>query len=142
MVGCARGGGGGGLVFYRYFSCSHPSARGYLLLGLAGVLELATKLRLFDETMQHGRVVGVPLVQELDRHVAAEVFIVALVDHTNTALAELAMHDIFAGPLREVVIRCQRLQHRRLARLVNLAEIHRRRLPRDLADLLQNARGW
>jgi len=37
------------------------------------VLELATKLRLFDETMQHGRVVGVPLVQELDRHVAAEV---------------------------------------------------------------------
>ena len=33
VVGCARGGGGGGLVFYRYFSCSHPSARGYLLSG-------------------------------------------------------------------------------------------------------------
>ena len=33
VAGCARGGGGGGLVFYRYFSCSHPSARGYLLSG-------------------------------------------------------------------------------------------------------------
>ena len=33
VVGCARGGGGGGLVFYRYFSCSHPSARGYALSG-------------------------------------------------------------------------------------------------------------
>src|SRR5581483_2732423 len=54
------------------------------------VLQLAADLRLLDEPTEHPRVVAVPLQEDLDGQVAAEVLVAALEDGAHAAAGDLA----------------------------------------------------
>jgi hypothetical protein len=52
-------------------------------------LELACDLRLFDEPADHGRVVAVPIQQDLDGQVVPQVGAAALEDHPHPPAGDL-----------------------------------------------------